>query len=98
MAAVRTRGRGAEPTAKPRFDAYAGMLVLSLLAMVAGSVLLFMDYSQYEGKPSLPPAVRPAAGAPQGGAPGVPPGPGPGAPGPGVPGPGGPGGPAKPPG
>ncbi len=79
MAVARTRGRGGEVTAKPRFDAYAGMLVLSLLAMLTGSVLLYLDYSQYDGsKPTLPPAVKvgAAAAAPPSGGPAVPPGPG----------------------
>jgi len=70
------------------------MLVLSLLAMVGGIVLLYLDYSQYpEGKPPMPqlkaagaPAAQPAGG------PAPPAGPG----GPAVP-PAGPGGPAAPP-
>jgi hypothetical protein len=67
MAAARARGL-AEPTAKPGFDAYAGMLVLSLLAMVVGIVLLLMDYTQYpDAKPQLPSASK-AAPAPAGGA------------------------------
>ncbi len=28
-------------------DAYTGMLAISLLAMIAGSALLFLDYQQY---------------------------------------------------
>jgi hypothetical protein len=33
-------------------DAYTGMLAISLCAMIAGSVLLFLDYQQYpEGAP-----------------------------------------------
>jgi hypothetical protein len=68
MAAARARGL-AEPTARPGFDAYAGMLLLSLLAMVAGTVLLLMDYVQYpDSKPTLPSPSRPAAVAPAGGA------------------------------
>jgi len=35
-------------------DAYTGMLAISLVALIAGSVLLFLDYSQYEGKPNKP--------------------------------------------
>jgi hypothetical protein len=90
MAAARARGL-AEPTAKPRFDAYAGMLLLSLLAMVGGTVLLLMDYTQYpEGKPQLPSVSRPAAGGPAA-APGAP---APGVPAPGAPAPGAPGVPA----
>jgi hypothetical protein len=33
-------------------DAYTGMLAISLLALIAGSTLLFLDYSQYpDGNP-----------------------------------------------
>lgn len=45
--AVKSKGRG-EPTAKPRNDAYTGLLAISFLAMVGGSVLLYLDYSDYE--------------------------------------------------
>jgi hypothetical protein len=89
MAAARARG-GSTPTAQPRFDAYAGMLVLSLVAMLAGIGLLFADYAQYpEGKPPMP-SFKPNVGppAPTAGAGGAAPG------GPGVPAPGGPGVPA----
>ncbi|GIW81799.1 MAG: hypothetical protein KatS3mg105_3606 [Gemmatales bacterium] len=42
--------------APPRNDAYVGMLVISLGAMILGCVLLFIDYNQYgESKPVLPP-------------------------------------------
>ena len=37
-------------------DAYTGMLAISLIALIIGSVLLFLDYSQYSGKaPNVPP-------------------------------------------
>jgi hypothetical protein len=95
MPPARTRGGPAAPgTAPPRSDVYTGLLVLSLVAMIGGGVLLWMDLQQYEGSkpPPLPPN-RPQAGAPGApGAPGVPnpppnqpPGPMP--PGPGVPNP-----------
>jgi hypothetical protein len=45
MPAVSSRGR--ESTSKPRSDAYTGLLLLSLLAQVAGAVFLFLDYSRY---------------------------------------------------
>jgi hypothetical protein len=32
-------------------DAYTGMLLVALLALIAGSVLLYMDYSQYGNAP-----------------------------------------------
>jgi hypothetical protein len=112
MPPARTRGGPAAPgTAPPRSDVYTGLLVLSLVAMIGGGVLLWMDLQQYEGSkpPPLPPN-RPQAGAPGApGAPGVPnpppnqpPGPGPGpmppGPGPMPPGLGGGGGAPKPPG
>jgi hypothetical protein len=42
-------------------DAYTGMLAISLIALIAGSVLLFLDYSQHSGKP---PPVPPLTAAP----------------------------------
>ena len=53
MPAVSSRGR--ESTSKPRSDAYTGLLLLSLLAQVAGAVFLFLDYSRYP--PGPPPKV-----------------------------------------
>lgn len=49
---------------KPRNDAYVGLLIVSLLAMIAGCVLLYLDYSQYSGTPpkGAPQVQRPAAG------------------------------------
>jgi len=41
--------RGSAQTAKPRSDAYVGLLFISLLAQIAGAVFLYLDYSQYEG-------------------------------------------------
>ncbi len=67
MAAVSTRSRASQ--AKPRSDAYTGLLLLSLLAQVAGAVFLFLDYSRYPpGPPPKPPALS-AAPAPAGPAP-----------------------------
>ena len=52
MAAARSRGRLADPLpeAKPSSDAYVGLLAISLVAMVVGTVFLTMDYMLYEGK------------------------------------------------
>src|SRR5262245_3353827 len=74
MPPARSRTRPTvEPPARPRSDVYTGLLVLSLLAMVTGTVLLYLDYSQFpSAKPPAPPAkpqAAPAGGAPQGGAP-----------------------------
>ncbi len=58
---------------QPRNDAYTGMLIVSLLALILGGVLLFLDYSQYPDKKApnvakvAPEGPFPAAGE-QGGA------------------------------
>lgn len=63
MPAVSSRGR--ESTAKPRSDAYTGLLLLSLLAQVAGAVFLFLDYSRYPAGPvPKPPTLSASSGAP----------------------------------
>ena len=85
MAATRTRGRLADPLpeAKPRSDAYTGLLAVSLIGMIAGCIFLYLDYDTYKDKPPAVPAKTAAAAVPQGGQPagGVPgaPQPGPGA-------------------
>jgi hypothetical protein len=58
MAAARARDRyGPEPTApKPRNDAYVGLLIISLVAMLIGCALLTYDYLSYGDK--APPPVR----------------------------------------
>ena len=59
--------------ATPRADAYTGMLVVSLLATLAGLVFVFLDYNQYQ--PDLP-KLKSMVTAPMGGnpvAPGTPP-------------------------
>ena len=35
---------------RPSNDAWTGMLAISLLALITGCVLLFLDYSQYPSK------------------------------------------------
>jgi hypothetical protein len=37
--------------AKPANDAYTGMLAISLIALLIGSAVLYLDYSQYPGTP-----------------------------------------------
>jgi hypothetical protein len=73
MAAVRSRGRLADPLpeAPPTNDAYTGLLAVSLVAMIVGCVFLFLDYQEYSGKPPAP-SPRPSAPA-QGIGGGVPP-------------------------
>jgi hypothetical protein len=47
---------------KPRNDAYTGMLVLSLIVLVVGCVLLYLDYNQYPtSKPENPAKVNPVS-------------------------------------
>jgi hypothetical protein len=75
--AAKKASAGKESSAKPRSDAYVGLLAISLLAQIAGAVFLFLDYSQYEGSKdpiaiarglktkameSAPPAPAPAPG------------------------------------
>jgi hypothetical protein len=93
----RTRSRSSRQPqqAPPRTDVYVGLLIIAFLAMVAGTVLLYLDYAAYSEQAPKDPGARPAAAGAQnpGGAQpgGVQPG-GPG--GPGGPPAGGPGGPA----
>jgi hypothetical protein len=60
--AITTRGRyGRELTAKARNDTYTGMLLISLLAMIASCALLFFEWSSYGQMPQggiKPPQVR----------------------------------------
>lgn len=47
-------------------DAYTGMLGISLLALIGGCILLYLDYSQYPDKPpaappKAPPIIQPGA-------------------------------------
>lgn len=54
-----------EVEAAPRSDAYTGLLLISLLAMIAGAIFLYLDYSEYpQQKPGKydPPVIR--GGAP----------------------------------
>jgi hypothetical protein len=45
-----------EMTSRPTNDAYTGMLAIALLALIAGSVLMFLDFNQYPNRnpPPLP--------------------------------------------
>jgi hypothetical protein len=38
-------------TSVPKNDAYTGMLAVSLIALIVGSVLLFLDYNQHSAAP-----------------------------------------------
>lgn len=70
MPAVRSRGDRVVPKAKPRTDAYVGLLGVSLLALGVALLFAFLEWNSYEGKPK---AVQAPARAPVSG-------PGPGAP------------------
>jgi hypothetical protein len=56
---ARGRSDGEEAVAKPRNDAYTGMLVLSLIGLLLGSVLLFLDFNQHSGSPQQVQRVQP---------------------------------------
>jgi hypothetical protein len=51
---------------EPRSDAYTGLLAISLGALVLGSIILFMDFNQYDKKPTMPPAPKLRAPATEG--------------------------------
>ena len=60
------------PAAKPRSDAYVGLLFIALLAQIAGAVFFYLDFDQYPKiKPAstvdTAPAQRPPAGGPAAG-------------------------------
>lgn len=50
---------------RPPSDAYTGLLALSLIAMIASCVVLYLDYAQYGNikapAPTVPPVSKPAA-------------------------------------
>ena len=41
----------AEETSKPTNDAWTGMLAISLIALLVGCLLLYLDYRQYPDDP-----------------------------------------------
>jgi hypothetical protein len=64
MPAARSRGRLADPLPepKPRADAYVGLLAVSLVVMITGTVFLLMDYMQYDKPAPTPAKYSPPAG------------------------------------
>jgi hypothetical protein len=57
----RSPGSGSGPRPKPKADAYVGLLLISLLAQIAGITFLYLDYSQYpDKKPPAATASQPA--------------------------------------
>jgi hypothetical protein len=69
--AKKTETRDAAPATN---DAYTGMLAVSLIALLAGCALLYLDWSQYPDKAPAPPHIQgykaaPALAAPKAGDP-----------------------------
>lgn len=61
------RAKPTSPYAPAKSDAYTGLLIISLLALIAGCVFLYLDLSQYKNpKPPPLPGVG-GARAPGGG-------------------------------
>lgn len=60
MPAARTEGSASR--AKPRSDAYVGLLALSLLALSAAMVFAYLDYSSYPESKPKPVQIAPLAG------------------------------------
>src|SRR6516165_5840256 len=60
------RARSEAPRVRARSDAYVGLLVLALLAQIAGGVFLYLEWDSY-GSTKPPPKVpdRPAVQVPQ---------------------------------
>jgi len=67
--AARARADADAPTGSG-FNAYTGLVVISLVATIVGLVFLFLDYSSYQEKPPTPNTVKamsttpPATGQP----------------------------------
>jgi hypothetical protein len=65
--AIQRRRRDADalPEAKPKNDAYTGILGISLGAMIIGCVFLYLDYSQYGDRkaPAPPPPEKLTVGS-----------------------------------
>ena len=47
-----------EPAARPKNDAYVGLLFIAFLALLTSTVLLYLDYDQYGAQ--KPPALKAA--------------------------------------
>ena len=61
MARARTRTPPDDRVPKPRSDAYVGLLVISLIAMITGCVFLYLDFNQYGETKAPKVQERPAA-------------------------------------
>jgi hypothetical protein len=42
---------------KPRSDAYVGMLAISLVALITGIVMLYIDFDELEKSPAPAPSI-----------------------------------------
>lgn len=51
MPAARSRGRTDDASVKPRPDAYVGLLVLSLVALIAAMVFAYLNWDAVKEKP-----------------------------------------------
>ncbi|HTU93423.1 MAG TPA: hypothetical protein VMF69_25310 [Gemmataceae bacterium] len=63
MAAARSRARTDEASAKPRPDAYVGLLGLSLLALSAAMFFAYLNWDSIKEKPKQVPTSPPGGGA-----------------------------------
>jgi hypothetical protein len=49
--------RGTTPPPAPQSDAYVGLLVIALVAQIAGAVFFYLDWSSYPETNPKPPAA-----------------------------------------
>jgi len=62
MARARSR-YDLEPEVQPSNDAYTGLLIISLIALIASCIFLALDFTQYgETKAPIVPVTSPKAG------------------------------------
>lgn len=71
MPAVRSRGRSEEAKARPRADAYVGLLGLSLLSLIVAMLFAYLNWDAIKEKPKPVSTAPPASRAPAGPGPGV---------------------------
>ena len=65
MPAATVRRRGDTEYAPPHNDAYIVLLIISLVAMILGCALLFLDYNSYPDQKPPSVTLRPPASAQQ---------------------------------
>jgi hypothetical protein len=58
---ARKRTATEDVVVRPASDAYTGLLALSLIAMIASCVVLYLDYAQYGNTKASPVSVPPVA-------------------------------------